>query len=228
MASSARSSATLPVRCLPGQIPVKLDARRHRARARRRTSARSRLCGCPPASTVRSAPEQTVGCVVTEKRAKASRKSGPTGAAARWCCSGCRTRLAVPRPCGPAKTCCEEVILGRRASATPGPVREDPPQRRVSWWSTASRERSGSRRSRRKRFHGETALADARVAATRWPCSSPRLHELIRAERSGGHRVLQGGSDRSVVVVHDELDLPFGQVRLKPGGGEAGHNGLGP
>ncbi|WP_432491955.1 aminoacyl-tRNA hydrolase [Kineococcus gypseus] len=29
-----------------------------------------------------------------------------------------------------------------------------------------------------------------------------------------------------VVVVHDELDLPFGAVRLKRGGGEGGHNGL--
>jgi PTH1 family peptidyl-tRNA hydrolase len=27
-------------------------------------------------------------------------------------------------------------------------------------------------------------------------------------------------------VVHDELDLPFGEVRLKVGGGEAGHKGL--
>ncbi len=29
-----------------------------------------------------------------------------------------------------------------------------------------------------------------------------------------------------MIVVHDELDLPFGQVRLKQGGGTAGHNGL--
>lgn len=29
-----------------------------------------------------------------------------------------------------------------------------------------------------------------------------------------------------VVVVHDELDLPFGTVRIKIGGGTAGHNGL--
>lgn len=29
-----------------------------------------------------------------------------------------------------------------------------------------------------------------------------------------------------VVVVHDELDLPFGDVRVKAGGGTAGHNGL--
>lgn len=29
-----------------------------------------------------------------------------------------------------------------------------------------------------------------------------------------------------VIVVHDELELPFGQVRLKVGGGHGGHNGL--
>ncbi len=29
-----------------------------------------------------------------------------------------------------------------------------------------------------------------------------------------------------IVVVHDELDIPFGAVRLKLGGGDNGHNGL--
>ncbi len=29
-----------------------------------------------------------------------------------------------------------------------------------------------------------------------------------------------------VIVVHDELDIPFGDVRVKAGGGTAGHNGL--
>jgi PTH1 family peptidyl-tRNA hydrolase len=29
-----------------------------------------------------------------------------------------------------------------------------------------------------------------------------------------------------VVVVHDEIDIPFGEVRVKFGGGTAGHNGL--
>ncbi len=28
------------------------------------------------------------------------------------------------------------------------------------------------------------------------------------------------------MVVHDELDLPWGEVRVKVGGGHAGHNGL--
>jgi PTH1 family peptidyl-tRNA hydrolase len=29
-----------------------------------------------------------------------------------------------------------------------------------------------------------------------------------------------------IVVVHDELDVPFGEIRLKLGGGAGGHNGL--
>jgi PTH1 family peptidyl-tRNA hydrolase len=29
-----------------------------------------------------------------------------------------------------------------------------------------------------------------------------------------------------LVIVHDELDVPFGEVRIKSGGGTAGHNGL--
>jgi peptidyl-tRNA hydrolase, PTH1 family len=29
-----------------------------------------------------------------------------------------------------------------------------------------------------------------------------------------------------IVVVHDELDIPFGSIRLKLGGGDNGHNGL--
>ncbi|MFB7722374.1 MULTISPECIES: aminoacyl-tRNA hydrolase [unclassified Nocardia] len=29
-----------------------------------------------------------------------------------------------------------------------------------------------------------------------------------------------------VIAIHDELDLPFGVIRLKQGGGEGGHNGL--
>jgi len=30
----------------------------------------------------------------------------------------------------------------------------------------------------------------------------------------------------NLVVIHDELDIPFADVRLKLGGGEGGHNGL--
>lgn len=29
-----------------------------------------------------------------------------------------------------------------------------------------------------------------------------------------------------IIVIHDEIDLPFGEIRAKKGGGSAGHNGL--
>ena len=31
---------------------------------------------------------------------------------------------------------------------------------------------------------------------------------------------------QKLIVIHDELEFPFGQVRVKVGGGHAGHNGL--
>jgi PTH1 family peptidyl-tRNA hydrolase len=33
-------------------------------------------------------------------------------------------------------------------------------------------------------------------------------------------------SEQQTLVVHDEIDLPLGALKLKRGGGEAGHNGL--
>lgn len=34
------------------------------------------------------------------------------------------------------------------------------------------------------------------------------------------------GNPARLIVVHDELDIPFGALRLKRGGGDNGHNGL--
>lgn len=31
---------------------------------------------------------------------------------------------------------------------------------------------------------------------------------------------------QDLIVIHDDLDIPFGRVKLKDGGGHAGHNGL--
>ena len=33
------------------------------------------------------------------------------------------------------------------------------------------------------------------------------------------------GADR-LIIIHDELDVPFNEIRLKLGGGDNGHNGL--
>lgn len=36
----------------------------------------------------------------------------------------------------------------------------------------------------------------------------------------------QGVKPQNIVVVHDELELPFGQIKIKMGGSHKGHNGL--
>ncbi len=33
-------------------------------------------------------------------------------------------------------------------------------------------------------------------------------------------------NNQNMLIVHDELDVPLGQIRIKRGGGSAGHNGL--
>jgi PTH1 family peptidyl-tRNA hydrolase len=33
-------------------------------------------------------------------------------------------------------------------------------------------------------------------------------------------------SPADLIVIHDELDIPFGQVKIKEGGGHGGHNGI--
>lgn len=73
----------------------------------------------------------------------------------------------------------------------------------------------------------------AAVAETRMSPGAPRLvlaQPLSYMNTSGGPvSALTKYYDvhlDDVVVIHDEIDLPFGAVKLKRGGGEGGHNGL--
>lgn len=75
--------------------------------------------------------------------------------------------------------------------------------------------------------------ARAAVAETRMRPGAPRLvlaQPLSYMNVSGGpvsalsKYYSLGLAD--LVVVHDDIDLPFGAVKLKRGGGEGGHNGL--
>ena len=73
----------------------------------------------------------------------------------------------------------------------------------------------------------------AMVGQTRMRPGAPRLvlaQPLTYMNLSGGpvSALVKyfGLAPDDVVVVHDEIDLPFGALKLKRGGGEGGHNGL--
>ncbi|MGT2438104.1 aminoacyl-tRNA hydrolase [Bradyrhizobium betae] len=75
----------------------------------------------------------------------------------------------------------------------------------------------------RRRFQGETS--EGTLGTERVILLADDLHERFRPCRAGRRKLLQ---DRpgDVTVFHDELELPPGKVRVKIGGGIAGHNGL--
>ena len=67
----------------------------------------------------------------------------------------------------------------------------------------------------------EVELAGERVVLAR-PTSY--MNDSGRPLRQLAQWYKVGPSD--LIVVHDEIDIPFGEVRIKDGGGTAGHNGL--
>jgi PTH1 family peptidyl-tRNA hydrolase len=68
---------------------------------------------------------------------------------------------------------------------------------------------------------GETSIAGEQVAFAR-----PTTYMNDSGQQVGALvRFYKVPPDR-VVIVHDELDVPYGEVRIKRGGGTAGHNGL--
>ena len=77
-----------------------------------------------------------------------------------------------------------------------------------------------------KAHKGRADLVQARVAGVRVLLAKPKCY----MNESGGPAAslrdfFKVPVDR-IVVVHDELDIPAGTLRLKAGGGDNGHNGL--
>jgi peptidyl-tRNA hydrolase, PTH1 family len=70
---------------------------------------------------------------------------------------------------------------------------------------------------------GRPGAAGKRVPiAVLWPQTFMNEAGRSAGPARGSYRLPLG----RVVVVHDEIDLPFGEVRTRLGGGLAGHNGL--
>lgn len=56
--------------------------------------------------------------------------------------------------------------------------------------------------------------------------AKPRTYMNESGRQVGPLAKFYSVSPADVIVIHDELDIDFGQIRLKLGGGEGGHNGL--
>jgi PTH1 family peptidyl-tRNA hydrolase len=77
-----------------------------------------------------------------------------------------------------------------------------------------------------KAHKGRADVIEGRVAAVRTILAKPKSY----MNESGGPAAAMAQYYKvpveRFVVVHDELDIPFGALRLKRGGGDNGHNGL--
>ncbi|MWA04190.1 aminoacyl-tRNA hydrolase [Actinomadura sp. LD22] len=79
------------------------------------------------------------------------------------------------------------------------------------------------------RFKAHRARADVlegRLQGVRVVLAKPRTYMNESGGPVRGLRDFYKVPVERLVVVHDELDIPFGALRLKRGGGDNGHNGL--
>lgn len=56
--------------------------------------------------------------------------------------------------------------------------------------------------------------------------AKPRVYMNESGRQVGPLAKFYSVAPADVVIIHDELDIEFGRIRLKLGGGEGGHNGL--
>lgn len=78
----------------------------------------------------------------------------------------------------------------------------------------------------KKRFGGLVAEGRIRPGGPRVAILLPQTFMNESGDAAGPARGSLGIGNERIVALHDEIDLPFGEIRTKQGGGVAGHNGL--
>ena len=78
----------------------------------------------------------------------------------------------------------------------------------------------------RKRYGGLITDGRTRSGGPRVAILIPQTFMNDSGDAAGPARGELGVPLDHVIAIHDEIDLPFGEVRSKLGGGVAGHNGL--
>lgn len=92
------------------------------------------------------------------------------------------------------------------------------------WFVEALAAREGIELRPERKFHGVAGRWRTPDIDTHLLCPTTYMNHSGRAVAAMAqfHRV----EPAAILVVHDEIDLPAGVVRLKQGGGHGGHNGL--
>lgn len=72
-----------------------------------------------------------------------------------------------------------------------------------------------------KSFVAEVRLGDKRLL-----CIKPTTLMNLSGDAAAAVKQFYKLSNKDILVVHDELDMPFGTLRLRLDGGSAGHNGI--
>ncbi|HUK69202.1 MAG TPA: aminoacyl-tRNA hydrolase [Streptosporangiaceae bacterium] len=80
--------------------------------------------------------------------------------------------------------------------------------------------------ARFKSHRARAEVAEGRLAGSPVTVAKPRSFMNLSGRPVAALRDFYKIPPDRIVVVHDELDLPFGTLRVKLGGGDNGHNGL--
>jgi peptidyl-tRNA hydrolase, PTH1 family len=85
---------------------------------------------------------------------------------------------------------------------------------------------SGRFKAHKARSAGRVEIVEGRLAGHRVVLAKPMSFMNVSGGPVAALRDFFKVPVERIIVVHDELDIPYGTLRLKQGGGDNGHNGL--
>ncbi len=106
----------------------------------------------------------------------------------------------------------------------PGPEYEGTRHNAGFWWLDAAAQALGVQLVPERSYHGLVARTNIQGRSV-WLLEPQTFMNLSGKSVAALARFYKIAPEE-VLVAHDELDLPAGQIKLKRGGGHAGHNGL--
>ena len=77
---------------------------------------------------------------------------------------------------------------------------------------------------KKKKFRG--VFGEGHTGDKKLLLLKPETYMNLSGESVSSAKTFYDIPTENIIVVHDEMDLPIGKIRIKSGGGSAGHNGI--